>query len=111
MISALFLESVAHSLDGHDMLVADLAAQTTDMHIDCAVANNHLLTPDFSIDFLTRKESFGLGVEQVEQRKFLAWEHRFVTVANDRMALSADLDFGRCSGHFDTSHYGVNSTL
>ena len=32
------LEAVANAADGHDPLLADLAAQTSDQHLDCVLA-------------------------------------------------------------------------
>ena len=107
----LFSESVAHTLDGNDVFITYFTTQTADMNIDCTVADNNLRAPNTAINFLSREESIRLRKEQIEQRKFLARKHRFLTVADHRMTLATDLDFALLNGFLNTPHYGINATL
>ena len=108
---ALFSKSVAHTLDSNDVFVTYFTTQTADMNIDCTVTNNNLRAPNTAINFLSRKESVGLRKEQIEQCKFLARKHRFLTVAYHRMTLATDLDFALLNGFLNTPHYGIHTTL
>ena len=62
-VGASGLELVAHALDGDDMVVADFLAQLADVHVDGAVAHDHLAAPDAGVNLLAREELSGRGAE------------------------------------------------
>ena len=89
---------VAHALDGDDVPRPDFLAQFADVHVDGAVAHDHLAAPDAGVDLFARKEFSGSGVEQAEQGELLARKHDRPAAELHHVTLAVDFQPVGCVG-------------